>query len=420
MSVAAERMPDWKDWQGEVADGRFPLERFLGRGANGAVFLTRTASGEAATIKLIPASPEQAGNLVDRWRRAAGLDHPHLMQIFASGTWRRAGTLLAYVVSEYAEENLATVLDERPLESGEVLPAIADTLVFLHARGYALGGLKPSNVFAVGDTLKLSSDTVAPGDKSADVGAVGDLVVRTLGAPAPLPEPFDEIARGCLGNGRPSWSAPELAKRLRPQKEASAEASKPEPPRVQSETAKPKLTSYAIGFGVLLITVITVGSLLKNRPAAPPAPVAPRASSAPVEAPAPETKPQPSIAETKPQPAIVEKKPERPAAAPVRESPRAHTASVSPAQVVHEVLPDIPAKARRTIRGKATVVVKVAVDSSGEVTEATPERGGSRYFARLAAEAARQWRFAPGDSGDYLLRFQMTREDIKTTLEKSR
>ena len=63
--------------------------------------------------------------------------------------------------------------------------------------------------------------------------------------------------------------------------------------------------------------------------------------------------------------------------------------------ITRRVLPDIPAKARNTVHGTATVVVRVAVDPSGNVTEATLERGGSPYFGKLALEAARHWQFAP-------------------------
>jgi TonB family protein len=76
------------------------------------------------------------------------------------------------------------------------------------------------------------------------------------------------------------------------------------------------------------------------------------------------------------------------------------------------VLPDIPAKARDTVRGLATVVVRVAVDPSGNVTEARLEGGGSPYFGRLALEAARQWQFAPVEGAglrNWILRFEITR-----------
>jgi len=84
----------------------------------------------------------------------------------------------------------------------------------------------------------------------------------------------------------------------------------------------------------------------------------------------------------------------------------------APDGIVRRVLPEIGAKARNTVHGKATVVVRVAVDPSGNVTQATLERGGSAYFGKLALEAARHWQFAPvGGAGvrNWVLRLEIMR-----------
>jgi hypothetical protein len=107
------KMPDWKQHEGELAGGEFPLERYLAGSEAGAVFLTRFASGRAV-VKLVLAGQARAAELGERWNRAAALRHPHLVRIFAAGTWTLAGMPLAYFVMEYAERNLAEVLRERP------------------------------------------------------------------------------------------------------------------------------------------------------------------------------------------------------------------------------------------------------------------------------------------------------------------
>src|ERR1019366_4549632 len=106
-------MADWKQGEGELAGGEFPLERYLAGSEAGAVFLTRFASGRAV-VKLVLAGQARAAELGERWNRAAALRHPHLVRIFAAGTWTLAGMPLAYFVMEYAERNLAEVLRERP------------------------------------------------------------------------------------------------------------------------------------------------------------------------------------------------------------------------------------------------------------------------------------------------------------------
>ena len=62
--------------------------------------------------------------------------------------------------------------------------------------------------------------------------------------------------------------------------------------------------------------------------------------------------------------------------------------------VLHQVLPDVPQSAKDTIRGTVKFAVRASVDSSGNVTEAVFDSPGpSRYFADLAMEAARAWKF---------------------------
>jgi TonB family protein len=79
---------------------------------------------------------------------------------------------------------------------------------------------------------------------------------------------------------------------------------------------------------------------------------------------------------------------------------------------VKQVLPDVPAKARRTIHGKVTVSILVGVDDTGSVLDAKNESpASSRFFGNLALQAARQWKFAPAkpnrsDSREWILRFQ--------------
>ena len=73
-----------------------------------------------------------------------------------------------------------------------------------------------------------------------------------------------------------------------------------------------------------------------------------------------------------------------------------------------------PRSARESIHGHIKVTVRVAVDRSGAVvSEAVEEPGSSKYFARVASEAARKWRFAPADdqnSREWLLRFEFGRD----------
>ena len=81
--------------------------------------------------------------------------------------------------------------------------------------------------------------------------------------------------------------------------------------------------------------------------------------------------------------------------------------------MLHKEIPEVPRSARDTIRGHFSIAVRVTVDKSGNVVGETLEKSGpSKYFARLATEAARKWKFAPADTPDSrqcLVWFEFTR-----------
>ena len=64
-----------------------------------------------------------------------------------------------------------------------------------------------------------------------------------------------------------------------------------------------------------------------------------------------------------------------------------------------EVIPDVPQNALDTVRGTIRVIIRVTIDKEGAVVATSADvPGPSRYFARLATEAAGKWTFAPADS----------------------
>ena len=155
----------WTRWTGEVVDGLFPLESCLGSTDHSAVFLTESPAqnGSKAALKLVPARPTYAGSLLARWNAIARLHHPHLVRLLHAGQCQLAQDQYLYVVMESADQNLAELLLRRALtreEAWELLLPIVDVLAFLHRKHLVQGHLKPSNILVVGDTLKLSSDTI--------------------------------------------------------------------------------------------------------------------------------------------------------------------------------------------------------------------------------------------------------------------
>jgi TonB family protein len=77
------------------------------------------------------------------------------------------------------------------------------------------------------------------------------------------------------------------------------------------------------------------------------------------------------------------------------------------------VVPEVSPGARRSIHGKIVVRVRVRVDSAGDVEVVKVEGGrASKYFRRIAMDAARDWKFVPAQesgSREWKLEFAFSR-----------
>ena len=170
-------MEAWKRLEGQVVDGTFQLSDYLGGSPDSAVFLT-SINGEPpklAAIKLIPQDLPHAQERLACWRFASTLFHPNLIQIFQAGHGTVNGKKYLYAVMEYAEENLGQIVPQRTLTEEEVSMLLVPTLnalEYLHANGLVHGHIKPSDIMAMGDRLKVSMDGVKkPGEAIDAAGA---------------------------------------------------------------------------------------------------------------------------------------------------------------------------------------------------------------------------------------------------------
>jgi TonB family protein len=102
-------------------------------------------------------------------------------------------------------------------------------------------------------------------------------------------------------------------------------------------------------------------------------------------------------------------------------APRSPQAGTNQADVLHQALPKISPSAQRTIRGKIKLRVRVHVNQTGNVTRADMVSAGpSRYFARLAMEAAHDWKFIPSTQSAerrWMLHFDLTRQGTAASAE---
>jgi eukaryotic-like serine/threonine-protein kinase len=232
----------WKQWEGEVADGKFRLRQYLGDSERGPVFLTEFGEQEPvkAAIKLIPADSQNADAQLARWAVAANLMHPHLLRVLQTGRCQVGGARLLYVVMECADEDLSHVVSKRALtlvEASEMLRPVLEALAYLHGKVLVHGHVKPANIVAVGEQLKISSDGICAArdtngwrgnrptaydapeagtrgcSAAGDVWSLGVTLVEVLTQQLPawewkgqeepelpkaIPAPFGDIARQCL------------------------------------------------------------------------------------------------------------------------------------------------------------------------------------------------------------------------------
>lgn len=211
----------WNKWIGQVVDHKYQLLRFLGTTDHSAVFLAEFHDPELrqATVKFISSDFAEREEQIAAWKEAAQLSHPHLIRIYGAGACHIEEMDLLYVAMEHAEENLGQVLPHRPLmeeETKEMVSSIADVLAYLHGKDLVHGHVRPSNVLATGDLLKLSSDTIsrsglvremrrerskydapelpaAPYTPAADMWSLGVTLVEAL-TQQPAVLPFNENA----------------------------------------------------------------------------------------------------------------------------------------------------------------------------------------------------------------------------------
>ncbi|MDH4063552.1 MAG: serine/threonine protein kinase [Acidobacteriota bacterium] len=128
--------------------GKFRLERQLGRGGMGIVYLAfDTALERRVAIKTLPrVSVAESVRLRREARAMAGFAHPHLALIFGLESWRGAPAL----VMEYLEGGtLASRLRQSPLPPLEVVHLardLAGAIALIHDAGLLHRDIKPSNI----------------------------------------------------------------------------------------------------------------------------------------------------------------------------------------------------------------------------------------------------------------------------------
>src|SRR3984893_17163370 len=212
---------------GQTLDEKYRLERLLGQGGMGAVYLaTHLGTERYVALKLITPQFMRNEEFVERFKRearAAGrLRHPNVVDVTDFGVARAGPERVAYLVMEYLDGcTLGDVLSEEktlPLEwVVDILEQVCSAVHEAHQQGIIHRDLKPDNIWLEPNRLggyqvkvldfgiaKLAEvDLSAPGSISGSVGGQSETATHLYTA-----DQDAERLVGTASQSEPSESQP--------------------------------------------------------------------------------------------------------------------------------------------------------------------------------------------------------------------
>src|SRR6187549_2939628 len=148
---------DQLDFSGQTLDGKYRIDRELGRGGMGTVYLaTHLGTERPVAVKIISPEYMQRAEFVERFRRearAAGrLRHPNVVDVTDFGFSHTDGGQVAYLVMEYLDGcTLGEILEEeKNLPIGwtiDILEQVCSAVHEAHQQGIIHRDLKPDNIW---------------------------------------------------------------------------------------------------------------------------------------------------------------------------------------------------------------------------------------------------------------------------------
>lgn len=169
----------------EAVLGRYSLEREIGRGGMGVVYLAHeVALDRPVALKVMPPAYAVQSPLRERFlreaRTAAKLSHPHIVPIHAVA---ETGDFVYFAMAYVQGETLGTRIRERgPLpgrEAVRLLQEVAWALAYAHAEGVVHRDVKPDNILLEDGTGRALVTDFGIARAKAERDSEGEAVVGT-------------------------------------------------------------------------------------------------------------------------------------------------------------------------------------------------------------------------------------------------
>jgi serine/threonine protein kinase len=197
------------DHIGQTLDQKYRIERELGKGGMGSVYLaTHLGTERPVAVKIISPQYMQRAEFVERFRRearAAGrLRHPNVVNVTDFGFAATSGGDVAYLVMEYLDGcTLGEILEEEhnlPVSwTLDILEQVCSAVQEAHMQGIIHRDLKPDNIWLEpnqrgGYTVKVLDFGIAKLEEDMSGGLSGDEAIDISAMP-------DRHARSTVAGG---------------------------------------------------------------------------------------------------------------------------------------------------------------------------------------------------------------------------
>ena len=161
-----QNFPEWKSLQGTTLEGGYELKEIVEAAQDHAVLQVRVLGDYTLRANAIFYALEtaQAEDQVGLWQTVRNAERKtNISSPLGIGILSLNGTTAAYLVFQSPDETLSEILGNRPLsceEATDMLRSVARGLEELHANGLVHGKISPEEVFAIGDAIDISTDSV--------------------------------------------------------------------------------------------------------------------------------------------------------------------------------------------------------------------------------------------------------------------